>query len=161
MIAKTPLRSASIPSVKAAVQMFHVDGADVDVSILLPTAGFSPEKGKVVPDALDKGKGRAISDDLVDRSLPTLDKGKGRASECPPDPEDTSDESRVRGKERELVVAREEQRQKEKRWERDKDDIELESERRRDKEKIKSLEDEIRKLKDEVRIPMSLVSLVD
>jgi hypothetical protein len=69
---------------------------------------------------------------------------------------DTSGEVRVRGKERELFAAREEQkRNEERRWERDKekekeDEAERARERERDKEKIRMLEEEILRLKNEV-----------
>jgi hypothetical protein len=161
----TPLRPKTIPSVKAAVQMFQVDA---DASILLPATSVSPGKGagKVLHDAVNQGRGRTLSDDHEDESplyisSSSHEKGKGRAHESSLDPGNTSGEIRVQGKERELLVAREEQRQKERRWERDKDDVEADSERRKDKEKIKALEDEIRRLKEEVRIFMASTSFVD
>lgn len=68
---------------------------------------------------------------------------------------DTSGEVRVRGKERELVAAREEQERHERRREKEKDlNEEADREKTVDKERIRMLEDEIMRLKEEVRSPL-------
>jgi hypothetical protein len=67
---------------------------------------------------------------------------------------DTSGEIRVRGKERELVVIRQSQRDRESNWEQNRDSEgdrpKFEAEREKDKERIRLLEDEIQRLKEEV-----------
>jgi hypothetical protein len=152
-VGKAPLRPNSISSVKDAVRKFRVE--DADPSILLPTSGSPPGRGKGI-DIKGKGRRRSASDDQVDdeygsySSTSSRNKGKGRAYESWSELADTSGVIRVRGKEQELSAAKEEQRRNERRWERDKDGVEVEVERAKDKEKIKSLEEEIRRLKDEV-----------
>jgi hypothetical protein len=82
-------------------------------------------------------------------------KGKERAIETWDNLEDgdTSSEVRVRGKERELVAAKEEQQRHERRREKEgevKEAEKAEKEKARDKERIKVLEEEIAWLKQEV-----------
>lgn len=130
---RCPPRSTS--SVKAAVDRFNTGGRDADPSILLPVPHTSPTR-----------VGKAIQD-----------KGKSRAIEVWDDPEDgdTLGEVRVRGKERELVAAREEQRMHESQRQNEaeaKEAEEGEEERARDKERIRMLEGEIARLKQEVGI---------
>jgi hypothetical protein len=125
---RRPLRKTS--SVKAAVERFNTGGDDADPSILLPVPHSSPAR---------TGKSR----------------GKGRVIEAWDDVEvgDMSGEVRVRGKERELVVAREEQQRHERRREKEgkaKEAEEAEREKALDKERIKALEEEIAWLKQEV-----------
>ena len=120
-------------SVMAAVDRFNTRGDDADPSILLPAPHTSPTR---------VGK-------------PIHHKGKSRAIEAWDDPVegDTSREVRVRGKERELVAAREEQQRHERRREKEgaaKEAEEAEKEKARDKERIKVLEEEITRLKQEV-----------
>jgi hypothetical protein len=169
---KPSFRSRSIPSVKEAVQRFRVVGGEADPSILLPGPNTSPGKmsgkGKAREDGGSTGKhinmGEFTFVEEVDSSYisPCL-KGKERPSARNHSLEyldaDTSGENRVRGKERELVAAKKEQRKNERRWERDKDDgdddmekerSEREKEKVRDKERIKMLEGEILRLKEEV-----------
>ncbi|KAJ7183109.1 hypothetical protein C8R46DRAFT_1065897 [Mycena filopes] len=136
-----PFRPAAIPSVKAAVERFQTGADDADPSILLP----SP-----------KGKARAVVPPEDDSPrLTSREKGKGRARDF--EEADTSGQVRVKGKERELSAAREEQkRNEERRWERDKmkdkqDEAERDREREKDKERIRMLEGEIQRLKNEVR----------
>lgn len=140
-----PSRLRSAPSVNAAVERFHVGADDADPAMLFP----SP-----------KGKGRATAPPEDDGSprISAREKGKGRACDVEEDA-DTSGEVQVRGKERELFAAREEQKRNEKRrWERDKemdekDADERDREREKDKERIRMLEGEILRLKNEVRLP--------
>lgn len=117
---------------------------DADPSILLPSPTNSPTRSKRQVEeqprisARDKGKGRAV-DEIIE-----LDAWDG----------DTSGEVRVQGKERELIAAREEQQRHEQRGEREKRFIEEpDREKAVDKQRIKMLEDEILKLKEEVRSP--------
>jgi hypothetical protein len=137
--------------VRDVVKRFRVGEEDADASILLPKETVSP----------GKGKGKARGDERVPMGVSQLssrDKGKQLTREVD-DCEyefvhtaETSGEVRVRGKERELVEAREEHLRKERRRERDreKDVEEAEKERNMDKERIKMLEQEIQRLKEEV-----------
>ncbi|KAJ7914882.1 hypothetical protein B0H13DRAFT_2001497 [Mycena leptocephala] len=101
-----------------------------------------------------KGKAKATVPEAHSPRFSAQEKGKGRAYDL--EDADTSGEVRVRGKERELFAAREEQkRNEERRWERDKekekeDEAERARERERDKEKIRMLEEEILRLKNEL-----------
>jgi hypothetical protein len=79
------------------------------------------------------------------------DKGKGRASEA-----DTSGEICIRGKELELVAASEEHQRNERERERYSDVRQAEVERTRDKERIRVLEQEIIRLKEEVHSTFSI-----
>lgn len=119
-------RPPNSSSVKAAVDRFNT-GGDADPSILLPTPHTSPARA---------GKARE----------------KRRAIESWDDPKDgdTSNEMRVRGKERELVAARKELQRHDKRQEQDGELKEAEREKVRDKERIRLLEEEITWLKQEV-----------
>ncbi|KAK7044204.1 hypothetical protein VNI00_007924 [Paramarasmius palmivorus] len=65
---------------------------------------------------------------------------------------DTSGEIRVRGKERELSIAREQHMLNQQRWERDRDKVENVEDWERDKERIRVLEEEVRRLREEVRV---------
>ncbi|KAJ7583611.1 hypothetical protein C8J56DRAFT_954517 [Mycena floridula] len=136
----------SIPSVKSAVERFHVRPHEADPSILLPQSS---------PPRLNRT--RASDESSRHEEAPRIPynlKGKARASTSSIEllEGDTSGEVRVKGKERELVAAREEQMRNEKRWERDKD-LHLEQaeaaqrEKNQDKEKIRMLEEEIQHLK--------------
>ena len=126
-----PSRKAS--SVKAAVHRFNTGGDDADPSILLPAPHTSPVRVRTTVHL--KGKARAIE--------PWDDPGEG----------DNSGEVRVRGKERELMAAREEQQRHERQREKEgaeKEAEETETEKSRDKERIRALEEEIARLKEEV-----------
>ncbi|KAJ6460361.1 hypothetical protein C8R47DRAFT_1161009 [Mycena vitilis] len=125
------------PAIVSVVERFHVGVGDPDPSMLPSPKGMSrataPEEQSPRISAREKGKGRAY--DLEDA--------------------DTSGEVRVRGKERELFAALEEQKLNEKRrWERDKEkekeDGPEDSEREKDKERIRMLENEILRLKQEL-----------
>jgi len=134
----TPRRRKQLDSsVRAAVDKFR---EDADPSLLLP----SPKKS---PHAIGVSQ------------YSKVDKGKGRAVDPNPIPEyETSGFLRVRGKERELMAAREELDKTERQLERD--DIgessffeHTDKDRDRDKEKIKMLEQEVERLKQEVSVP--------
>ena len=66
----------------------------------------------------------------------------------------------VRGKEQELLAAREERDRNERRWGRDTPAVEVDAERKRDKERIRALEREIALLKEEVTAPSPSPSLL-
>jgi hypothetical protein len=129
---RRPSRKTS--SVKLAVERFNTGEGDADPSILLPSPHASPAR---------KGN-------------PKQNKGKARAMEgwdkC--DDGHIFGEVRVRGKERELVAAREELRRREDGE--PKDAEEAEREKARDKDRIRALEEEIERLKQEVGCPFSL-----
>lgn len=81
--------------------------------------------------------------------------GSGRgASDAEPDPEsvDTSGEIRVRGKEQELSAVREERRAREKWWETETETTMIREEKTGYEDKIKKLEEEVLRLREEVHI---------
>ena len=122
---RRPLRKTS--SVQAAVERFNTGGDDADMSILLPSPHTSPSRA---------GKSSQV-------------KGKRRTKETRPD----DGEVKVRGKEQELVTAREEQQRHERQREKEGDTKaaeEAEREKTHDKERIRVLEEEIVWLKREV-----------
>ena len=138
----------SISNVKDAVMRFRVDKDSADASILLPREkSLTPSKRK------EKQQARGASP--VGPS--SCEKGKSRALDLEPEyhhAAETSREVRVRGKERELAEAKEEQRRKA-RVQRDMHDNQVEADgeeavRNADKAKIKMLEEEILRLKAEV-----------
>lgn len=137
---------------KDVVQCFSAN--ELDASLMLPN---SPErKSETEPTKrADKGKGkekeaafavlglgsRHNAEEPVTAARASV-KGKERAY-TPPE-SNTSGEVRVRGKERELLAAKQERRERES--QRDSDDREKE----RDKQRICALEEEVHRLKDEV-----------
>jgi len=131
---QSPLRRMNLePSVKAAVDRFRLSEDDAGPSILLP----SPTR---LPAAV-----------AVTRR-PSFDTGR-IPLELHPEPEDgnISGEIRVKGKQKELIAARAEQQENERRRitsEGDKE--ERDKENARDKERIRMLEQEISRLKEEV-----------
>jgi len=151
------------------VRRFRVGEEDADASILLPKETLSPGN--------NKGKEKVRDEIPTPSPISSRNKGKERAQEGVPESEcgydnvraaETSEDVRVRGKERELVEAREEHMRKERRREREKDrhrekdrdtdsvaEEEKERERGRDKERIRMLEEEIRILKEEVNLTSS------
>jgi hypothetical protein len=154
----SPLDRRGVKSVKAALGRFHVDENDADPSIMLPKSTVSPSKAPSEPSpsrspSRDKGKGRAV-DPSPERALSPsrVDKGKGKAVNDPFLDMDSnvSGVIRYRGKQKELDDAREEFRRNELRWEQAGQGDEDES-RKQDKLRIRMLEDEIEKLKAEVR----------
>ena len=124
----TPRRRTHLDSsVKAAVDRFK---DDADPSILLPNTKSSPHA--VTRSTVDKGKGRAIDPDPI---------------------EDQSNMSRVQGKEQELVAALEDLDRNERRLESNDETSfleEIKRDRDKDKERIRMLEEEIERLKQEV-----------
>ncbi|KAJ3980033.1 hypothetical protein F5890DRAFT_1543815 [Lentinula detonsa] len=146
---QSPFRPPLVPSVKDAVAKFYA-GPDIDPSLLLP----SPPRRK--------GKDREVVDaDFDDDSWlmpPPRNPGRG------PSDGDTTREIRVKGKERELSEAIEEHKRKEARWERDRDketvagEEDFMREKKRDKERIRNLEEEIERLKEELRKRPAVIS---
>ncbi|KAJ3734200.1 hypothetical protein DFJ43DRAFT_1171257 [Lentinula guzmanii] len=146
---QSPFRPPLVPSVKDAVAKFYA-GPDIDPSLLLP----SPPRRK--------GKSREFVDvDFDDDSWlmpPPRNPGRG------PSDGDTTREIRVKGKERELSEAIEEHKRKEARWERDRDkeavagEDDFMREKKRDKERIRNLEEEIERLKEELRKRPAVIS---
>ncbi|KAH8094448.1 hypothetical protein BXZ70DRAFT_1079000 [Cristinia sonorae] len=136
------VRISGGPSVKGAAGRF---ADDADHALMLPNPSTSPgslsirQKGKDI--ASDYGSEASVS--------PRKDKGKGRALDWEYDFGDaeTSGEIRVRGMERELFEAREEQRRKELEEEFDLNQSILIEERERDRERIRMLEEEVERLK--------------
>lgn len=149
---KVPLRPKTIPSVKAVVGRFVIAEGDANPSILLPSPHSSPTKVRA-PNSKRRTRGERYSSADESDYSPVKSKGKERAINFEPLAADTSGEIRVRGKEQELLTAREQQRRNERRWQKDKDvgHAEAEVEAARDKERIKMLELEVLRLKEEVR----------
>jgi hypothetical protein len=144
-------RSNKGSSVRSAVDKFSVGEHDADPSILLPSPKKSP---------LAVGTTQYISSRRAEQDLPSAtsrkDKGKARAIDFSPvENPDSSGYLRVKGKERELLAAREELHANERRRE-IYDEAEssfLDEEehgRDSDKARIRMLEEEIARLKDEV-----------
>lgn len=139
----------SISNVKDAVMRFRVDEDGADASILLPREkSLSPGKRK------EKQRVRGESP----AGPSSREKGKSRALNLEPEyhhAAETSGEIRVRGKERELTEAKEEQRRKA-RAQRDMRDNQVEVGEEEvfrndeDKARIKMLEEEVLRLKAEV-----------
>jgi hypothetical protein len=79
---------------------------------------------------------------------------EGRVSDAGLEPAsvDTSGEIRVRGKERELSVAREERRAREELWESEVETTVIREEKAEYEDKIKRLEEEVQRLRAEVRV---------
>lgn len=163
-------RPPMAPAVKAAVDRFRVERDHADPSILLPktspqrSTGQSFTRPLVYRNASVDGGSFRVSDDSDDDDdeypprISASAKGKGRAVDDFMDG-DTSGHIRVRGKERELVAAREEQRRNEKRRATEADARDVEKEKNSDKERIRMLEEEIMRLKDEV--PTSISFMLD
>lgn len=144
-------RSNKGSSVKSAVDKFSVGEHDADPSILLPSPKKSP---------LAVGTTQYINTRRAEQDIPSAtsrkDKGKARAIDISPvENPDSSGYLRVRGKERELVVAREELHENERRrenYDEGESSFLEKAERGRDSDKarIRMLEEEIARLKDEV-----------
>lgn len=145
MASRTSTPSVSPPrqrnpnaTVRAAIDRFNEDEADP--SMLLPSPQTSPHiVGTRHYTNLDKGKARAIAP-LVFGDL------------------DGSTIRHVRGKEKELDAARADLDRNERRLELDTEDEtflmeQIKQDRDRDKARIRSLEEEIKRLKQEVRNP--------
>ncbi len=148
-----PFRPPLVPSVKDAVSRFRVGDNDADPSILLPKTSptRSPITRKAKPqyeEVFDSDEDEEEEDvgDYPPR-ISAAAKGKQRASMDLVDG-DTSGHIRVRGKEQELFTAREQLRRNEERFD-DRPEVDN-NERERDKEKIKMLEEEVKRLREEV-----------
>ncbi|KAJ3992611.1 hypothetical protein F5050DRAFT_892571 [Lentinula boryana] len=146
---QSPFRPPLVPSVKDAVAKFYA-GPDIDPSLLLP----SPPRRK--------GKDREVVDvDFDDDDWlmpPPRNPGHSLSDR------DNTREIRVKGKERELSEAIEERKRKQARWERDRDketvagEEDFMREKKRDKERIRNLEEEIERLKEELRKRPAVIS---
>lgn len=150
-----PWRPRSVASVKDAVNQFKAtEGAEADFSLMLP----SPQSSPVKPIS------SARSIDEVSPHRPTSSfsapfsasrKGKERARDSRHDDDldfivcGNSEQNGVHAKERELNAAREEQREHERRLSGNQS-RRASDERERDKQRIKALEEEVRRLKEEV-----------
>ncbi|KAI0033096.1 hypothetical protein K488DRAFT_85251 [Vararia minispora EC-137] len=135
----TPSRTPRRPSgriVSEATQRFH---ADADSSILLPIHPHSPNHMRII-SADRKGKGRALpdADDDIERDFPAVHHTS------------SADERRVHGAEQALSAVRREHREKERRWENQADTTIIREERDDYLDRIKQLEEEVRRLKEEL-----------
>ncbi|KAI6129906.1 hypothetical protein EV401DRAFT_1927233 [Pisolithus croceorrhizus] len=144
----SPWRARPVTSVQDAVQRFNVtSGDEADFSLRIPSPQPSPVNFRAGPHPSDetlpqhrsgspgpllssKGKERMQDDDLM-----FIVGG-------------TSDKSQVEAKERELATAREEQRQRENQSCEASSSSALD-ERERDKQRIKMLEEEVKRLREE------------
>ena len=157
LVPESPLRPRTIPSVKAAVQRFTADEAEADSSLLLPNSQ-GPAAASYTMTTDDAGGNKfaphqhGVKESISGYNKSDKAKGKQRERDAYSDLSraDSSGEMTVRGKERELLAAREEHIRNEKRWERDKHIADADAERLRDKERIRILEQEIAQLKEEV-----------
>lgn len=136
----SPWRTRSVASVKDAVNRFTAtEGAEADFSLTLPSPQTSPHRpalSSAAPFSTSrKGKERARDNGHND-DLDFIICG-------------SSDHDGVSAKERELDAAREEQREHERRLSGNQS-RRASDERERDKQRIKTLEEEVRRLKEEV-----------
>ena len=105
----------------------------------------------------EKGKQRAtdvLENEMVSSPTRSTLSGSGRGtSDAEPDPEsvDTSGEIRVRGKEQELSAVRAERRAREKWWETEAETTMIREEKTGYEDKIKKLEEEVLRLREEVQ----------
>ncbi|KAI0071972.1 hypothetical protein K474DRAFT_480403 [Panus rudis PR-1116 ss-1] len=160
----SPIPLGGGPSVRQAASMFTADNADYSLMLPNPTLSSphsSPTRPRSRTQSLEKPP---------PRSRPPSSKGKGKErardvdSDHNPDvsgwdydfsgPGETTSEIRVRGIEKELYAAREEHYRKE--AERAESEVDFDSsvyleERERDKERIKFLEEEVSRLRRQVR----------
>ncbi|THH16663.1 hypothetical protein EW146_g4009 [Bondarzewia mesenterica] len=146
---KSPSRLRPGSLVDGAVRRFS---DDADPSLLLPSVQISPSGNRFTYSKSSKGKERALYSSDVEQSPEHSSwKGKERTYDyLEPIHPDSSGEIRVRGKERELSAVREEQRERERHWEREADTSEIYAEKHGYEEKIKLLEEEVRRLKAEL-----------
>ena len=118
----------------------------------------------VGPSWKEKGKQRATDPLESEASSPPRSALAGRRRANPvdaglePASADTSGEIRVRGKERELSAVREERRAREQRWETEAETTMIREEKAGYEDKIRNLEEEVKRLKDEVRVLSSFHS---
>lgn len=143
----SPWRSRPVASVHDAVQRFNItDGEEADFSLRLPTPHSSPVKPLpeadtslrlAPPSSSAKGKERMQDDDLL-YILGDV----------------TGGDTRIRAKERELVAAKEEHQRHS-----GGQSTAASDERERDKERIRILEEEVKRLREEVCIRCPRVML--
>ena len=136
------------PSVKIAVDKFHIGEDDADPSILLPSPKGSPH----VLVTSRNLQSRRISSPSSPSAVSTKHRRKNHSIEFSDDCGDVPDLPRVKGKEKELIASRD------KLYENERHDNEApslsveqaEHDHNSDKIRIKMLEEEIEKLKQEV-----------
>ncbi|KIK96565.1 hypothetical protein PAXRUDRAFT_296740 [Paxillus rubicundulus Ve08.2h10] len=149
----SPWRTRSVSSVKDAVQRFNTtEGAEADFSLLLPSPHSSPVKAVARSHSDAEPSQKASSGSAV----PTMAsrKGKERArdeTDCDLAFIVGESSGRVHAKERELDAAREEEREHQRHSSGDHNSQAASGERERDKQRIKALEEEVKRLKKEVR----------
>lgn len=143
-----PRRSNKGSSVRSAVDKFCVGEDDADPSILLP----SPKKSPLAVGTTNYLHPRGADQDLPSPTS-RKDKGKARATDSSPvEYFDSSSYLHVKGKERELVAVREELHENERRRENYHrgESSSQGRERESDQARIRMLEEEITRLKEEV-----------
>ncbi|KAG8213157.1 hypothetical protein J3R82DRAFT_11565 [Butyriboletus roseoflavus] len=150
----SPWRTRSVASVKDAVHRFNAtEGAEADFSLMLPSPHSSPVKPVSKAHSVDEASPHRPSSSFVPKL--SSRKGKERARDSGNDEDldfivcGNSGHDGVYAKERELNAAREEQREHEKRLSGDQS-RRASDERDRDKQRIKALEEEVRRLKEEL-----------
>ncbi|KAL4066823.1 hypothetical protein V8B97DRAFT_1867968 [Scleroderma yunnanense] len=148
----SPWRTRPISSVHDAVQRFNVtDGEEADFSLRLPTPHSSPDKlccsANLLSDDANVSFLRLPLPDITPAKPTSSSKGKERMQD-----DDLlyifdgpNDDAQIQAKERELVAAREEQHQRQRLSSSDASD-----ERKRDKERIQMLEEEVKRLREEL-----------
>ncbi|KAI0067365.1 hypothetical protein BV25DRAFT_1094579 [Artomyces pyxidatus] len=150
---KYTMRPRSGSFVGDAIRRFSNDG---NSSLSRPSIHTSsnPRQSVVEPPVHSSNKIRrqegAESGRFLDLSRSGSGKGKQRALDPDHLVEDTSREIRVRGKERELVAARQEQKERERRWEQEVNSSGMNEERHDYEEKIQALEEEVKRLREEL-----------
>ncbi|KAH0833166.1 hypothetical protein J3R83DRAFT_12193 [Lanmaoa asiatica] len=151
----SPWRTRSVASVKDAVHRFNAtEGAEADFSLMLPSPHSSPAKPVSKARSIDEASPHRSSSNSA-LPLSTSRKGKERARDGGNDDDldfivgRNSGHDGVYAKERELYAAREEQREHERVLSGDQS-RRASDERRRDKRRIKALEEEVRRLKEEL-----------
>lgn len=139
----SPVRANGGPSVKGAIERF---ADDADHSLMLPNLTTSP--GRAAP----LSSPQRVDGTAEIASLSSKAKGKQRAMDWDYNfaEANTTGEIRVRGKEQELLEAREEHIRKEQDRELDPDQSAYFEEREKDKERIRALEAEVVQLKEQV-----------
>lgn len=150
----SPWRVRSVASVKDAVQRYNAtDGAEADFSLMLPSPHASPVKPISKAQSVDEASPHRPSSSSA--PLLSSSKGKERARDSGNDDDlyfivcGSSEHDGVHAKERELDAALEEQREHERRLSGDQS-RRASVERERDKRRIRALEEEVRRLKEEV-----------
>ncbi|KAF8558104.1 hypothetical protein OG21DRAFT_1286076 [Imleria badia] len=151
----SPWRTRSVASVKDAVYRFSAtEGAEADFSLMLPSPHSSPVKPVSRSRSIDEASPRRPTSNPASPHT-TSRKGKERARDSRNDDDldfivgGSSGHDGVHAKERELDAAREEQREHERLLSGDQS-RRASGERERDKRRIKALEEEVRRLKEEL-----------